>query len=294
MPTTPTQPPWAVRAGAPSPAPDSERYAARAAAPKAVTRLYNESRVAQKRADQAEREAKALRRTVAASSEIARRRNDPASYWLHRGGDDAAAASSDVRTAPSPSQETESPLPSHVEARLKNLPDEWAGEVRDLIQQSRGAAEAAAPRAAWNFPGMAALAAAMSGVQFVSDDADVDVEVDVQCTPPRAPSSDVWPRSPHTSPGPKLWSPRQPPRSPERECPPGRVPAPPRIRPTRTVELSTVEDEADSRAVVVRQDSAEYGSSLFCGCTSGFGEGAEPHVDPRDAAWAGEDPWGGA
>ena len=74
MPTTP-QTPADQPTGAPSPSPDSERYAARAAAPKAVARLYSESRVAEKRANQAEREATSLRRTIDASSEIARRRN---------------------------------------------------------------------------------------------------------------------------------------------------------------------------------------------------------------------------
>ena len=74
MPTTPKTP-ADQPTGAPSPSPDSERYAARAAAPKAVARLYSESRVAEKRANQAEREATSLRRTIDASSEIARRRN---------------------------------------------------------------------------------------------------------------------------------------------------------------------------------------------------------------------------
>ena len=51
MPITPKTP-ADQPTGAPSPSPDSERYAARAAAPKAVARLYSESRVAEKRANQ--------------------------------------------------------------------------------------------------------------------------------------------------------------------------------------------------------------------------------------------------
>ena len=53
MPTTPKTP-ADQQTSAPSPSPDV-RYAARAAAPKAVARLYSESRVAELRANQAER-----------------------------------------------------------------------------------------------------------------------------------------------------------------------------------------------------------------------------------------------
>ena len=94
MPPTPKTP-ADQQTSAPSPSPDSERYAARAAAPKAVARLYSESRVAEKRANQAEREATSLRRTIDASSEIARRRNAllrNGGSWLQRGGDDGAEA----------------------------------------------------------------------------------------------------------------------------------------------------------------------------------------------------------
>ena len=302
MPTTPKTP-ADQPTGAPSPSPDSERYAARAAAPKAVARLYSESRVAEKRANQAEREATSLRRTIDASSEIARRRNAllrNGGSWLQRGGGDEEAPKGGVplpglsEAPPPPPSQDASPLPAHIEERLRQLqlPDAWAGEVRDLIQQSRDEAQRDV----------------------------VDVEFDVDATPPPSPEGEVWPSwtSPHktTSPA-KLWSPRRPPpNSPERErpsqdAPPGRVPASiPAVRATRTVELSTVEDDPEDadRAVVVRQDSTEYGSSIFCGCTSGFGAQTEeaPPPEPssstifwkdlvrkpsRDAAWAGEDPY---
>ena len=239
MPNTPKTP-ADQPTGAPSPSPDSERYAARAAAPKAVARLYSESRVAEKRANQAEREATSLRRTIDASSEIARRRNAllrNGGSWLNRGGDDVEAPKggvplpglSEVGPPPPPSQDA-SPLPAHIEERLRQLqlPDAWAGEVRDLIQQSR------------------------DEVSVASRTEVVDVEFDVDSTPPPSPEGEVWPSwtSPHktTSPA-KLWSPRRPPpNSPERErpsqdAPPGRVCAPPALRATRTVELSTVEDD---------------------------------------------------
>jgi hypothetical protein len=305
MPTTPKTP-ADQQTRAPSPSPDSERYAARAAAPKAVARLYSESRVAEKRANQAEREATSLRRTIDASSEIARRRNAllrNGGSWLNRGGDDVEAPKGGVplpglsEGPPPPPSQDASPLPAHIEERLRQLqlPDAWAGEVRDLIQQSR------------------------DEVSVASRTEVVDVEFDVDSTPPPSPEGEVWPSwtSPHktTSPA-KLWSPRRPPpNSPERErpsqdAPPGRVCAPPALRATRTVELSTVEDDPEDadRAVVVRQDSTEYGSSIFCGCTSGFGAQTEeaPPPEPssstifwkdlvrkpsRDAAWAGEDPY---
>ena len=70
---------------------------------------------------------------------------------------------------------------------------------------------------------------------------------------------------------------------PSQDAPPGRVCAPPALRATRTVELSTVEDDPEDadRAVVVRQDSTEYGSSIFCGCTSGFGAQTEEAPPPE-------------
>ena len=97
-----------------------ERYAARAAAPKAVARLYSESRVAEKRANQAEREATSLRRTIDASSEIARRRNAllrNGGSWLNRGGDDVEAPKGGV---PLPGL-SEGPPPPPPRTRLHYL-----------------------------------------------------------------------------------------------------------------------------------------------------------------------------
>ena len=203
---TNTQNPSRPTNSAPSPSPDGKRYAARAAAPKAVARLYSESRVAEKRANQAEREATSLRRTIDASSEIARRRNAllrNGGSWLNRGGDDVEAPKggvplpglSEVGPPPPPSQDA-SPLPAHIEERLRQLqlPDAWAGEVRDLIQQSRDEAQRDV----------------------------VDVEFDVDSTPPPSPEGEVWPSwtSPHKTTPPARSPRRPPPNRPSASGPP--------------------------------------------------------------------------
>ena len=274
MPTTPKTP-ADQQTSAPSPSPDSERYAARAAAPKAVARLYSGEQGRGEAREPGRARSHILEaddRRVVGDRQTAERFIKERRLLVEqrrrrrRGAEGRRAAPRAVRgrPPPPPSQDA-SPLPAHIEERLRQLqlPDAWAGEVRDLIQQSRDEAQRDV----------------------------VDVEFDVDSTPPPSPEGEVWPSwtSPHktTSPA-KLWSPRRPPpNSPERErpsqdAPPGRVCAPPALRATRTVELSTVEDDPEDadRAVVVRQDSTEYGSSIFCGCTSGFGAQTEEAPPP--------------
>ena len=172
-----TQTPADQPTGAPSPSPDSECWRARRRAQGRRALIFGEPGK-EKRANQAEREATSLRRTIDASSEIARRRNAllrNGGSWLQRGGgDDGADAPkggvplpglSEVGPPPPPSQDA-SPLPAHIEERLRQLqlPDAWAGEVRDLILQSRDEAQRDV----------------------------VDAEFDVDSTPPPSPEGEVW------------------------------------------------------------------------------------------------------